>query len=662
MEFPYGKIFFEKGSIYGFENSSYNDEVPLPPGICGRRQQLGAYLQPCNRYGKGMSSNQDYPDYLSVQGSVRSSSHIDKVSDKFHDSQGSKYIIYKGERRHNNRNREELNDIDDIRIYSEIGDPTILSTTEQTGIEGFDQRVYVEGQLNSYKKDTNKESKHSPCSPCKIIVLITITAILLSSFGLGFYFFVLRNISTDENLTSSVTETTIKTMDTSTSVPDEKTTSSPTETSTAITIMDRTSTVPVSQPSTFVTITSGKASTEIFTNPDSSLTTPTDEEITSTKDISSSLAQSSTTQSYCSPTGNTILQLSPDQIANLGMYRSWFLHSCEADIGYPPGNLSIEIMKSGELEFRKLDVTIERSEDNKTSCEFHRKIEFGILFTSDMEKAIIRCKVMNKFFPDSSAFYSNNETILLIPGDACKDNTVSQSYRVHPTNCHYYIECQNKVPYGRACQYNYCFGIYTVETCSPCNDVTCPATNDSCANVIILQKKTVNITVHADQIVGLTSPRTSNLHTCTGNVGNPPENIEVEIRLTGDDNYQTIFPSYTTKTDTTVNCGITRVLKFWIGFTTAMYNATIRCKVTNDLNPDDSPAYSNPETLYLVSGDFCYQNYNGTIGNRYHHRSTCHRFVTCVGKVPYVNACPSSLCFSLEKDYCDNCPIVETCP
>ncbi|VDI58787.1 Hypothetical predicted protein [Mytilus galloprovincialis] len=219
-----------------------------------------------------------------------------------------------------------------------------------------------------------------------------------------------------------------------------------------------------------------------------------------------------------------------------------------------------------------------------------------------MEKAIIRCKVMNTFFQDSSAFYSNNETILLISGDACKDNTVSQSHRVHPTNCHYYIECQNKVPYGRACQYDHCFGIYTVEVCSNCNDVTCPATNDSCANAITLQKKTVNMTVHADQIVGLTSPRISNLHTCTGNVGNPPENIEVEIRLAGNSNYQTIFPSYTTKTDSTVNCEITRVLKFWIGFTTAMYNATIRCKLTNDLNPDDSPAYSNPEMLYLVSG------------------------------------------------------------
>ncbi|VDI83313.1 Hypothetical predicted protein [Mytilus galloprovincialis] len=226
------------------------------------------------------------------------------------------------------------------------------------------------------------------------------------------------------------------------------------------------------------TILSTDASTYSTTNSASVITTPThDQDISS--ESSSSQAPNTTIQMqpHCSPTGNTILQLSPDQIANLGTYRSWFLHSCEANIGYPAGDLSIEIMKSGDVEFRKLHVTIESSQDNKTSCEIHRKIEFGILFTSDMEKAIIRCKVINRFFQDSSAFYSNNETILLISGDACKDNTVSQSHRVHPTNCHYYIECQNKVPYGRACQDNYCFGIYTVEVCRPCNDVTCSATS-----------------------------------------------------------------------------------------------------------------------------------------------------------------------------------------
>lgn len=118
-----------------------------------------------------------------------------------------------------------------------------------------------------------------------------------------------------------------------------------------------------------------------------------------------------------SPTGSTVLKLNPHQIADHEDNIHWYMHSCEANVGNPAGNLSIEILKSGEMEFRKLDITAVTTEDKQTSCEIHRKIDFGIEFTSDMENAIIRCKLINKFFPDFPNFYSNNETVLLIPGN-----------------------------------------------------------------------------------------------------------------------------------------------------------------------------------------------------------------------------------------------------
>lgn len=117
-----------------------------------------------------------------------------------------------------------------------------------------------------------------------------------------------------------------------------------------------------------------------------------------------------------SPTDRIIFQLNPDQIADPEVSRNLLPHTCEAYVGYPAGDITIEILKSGEQEFRKLDVIIESTVDNRTSCEIHRKIVFRIVFTSDMEKAIIRCTVINKHFPDSPAFYSKNETVRLIPG------------------------------------------------------------------------------------------------------------------------------------------------------------------------------------------------------------------------------------------------------
>ncbi|CAG2222205.1 unnamed protein product [Mytilus edulis] len=255
------------------------------------------------------------------------------------------------------------------------------------------------------------------------------------------------------------------------------------------------------------------------------------------------------------------------------------ISSTQPDITQDINNLHPKTNVIRRAGVQKIRLLIDNTEDNNTSCEIHRKIVFRIVFTSDMEKAIIRCSVINKHFPDSPAFYSNNKTVFLIPGYACKDNTVFLSNHVHPTNCHYYIECQNKVPYGRACQYNFCFGIFTVETCSPCNDVTYRTVGSSCTNTTVVQQQNkVNMTVHSDQVVGLTAPRTSNLHSCSGYIGNLTGDMRIEIQLFGNDTYDTIRPSYTTITDTTVNCKIKRILKFWIGFTEAMYNATIRCR------------------------------------------------------------------------------------
>ncbi|CAC5391881.1 unnamed protein product [Mytilus coruscus] len=523
MEPQNEKISLEKRNVGSFGNSSYNQEFPPPPDSCGKQQDFHGYLQPINGNEKRISSNHDY---LIVQGSIRSNLPPDIVPDKLH---SWLHPVEKGESGNHCGNNKEFSDLDNC-TYSVIADSNI----KQEEVKAFPQIKYVEGRLNSQKNETNKPLKSLPCSSCKIVALVMITAIIITALGVGAYFLILRNYSKDEKTSSSLPSTSNKTMNTSTTV--------------SVTFG--------------TTVLSTEASIDTTTNSASMLTTPTQDQEVSSESISSQ-APSSTIQPHCSPTGNSILQLNPDQIADLAVYRHWLLHSCEADIGYPAGNISIEIMKAGDLEFRKLDVIIESTEDNITSCEIHRNIKFGILFTSDMEKAIIRCK------------------------------------------------------------------------------------------------KAVNMTVHADQIVGLTSARTSNLHTCTGYIGNLTGDIMVEIQLERNDNYQTIIPSYKTETDTSENCKIIRILKFWIGFTVAMYNATIKCKATNGLKPDDSPMYSNHEMLSLVSSDFCNQNFNGT--NRYNHPTNCKRFVTCEEKETYVHACPSRLCFSLEKDQCDWCSAVNTC-
>ncbi|XP_052105716.1 serine-rich adhesin for platelets-like isoform X2 [Mytilus californianus] len=470
---------------------------------------------------------------------------------------------------------------------------------------------------------------------------------------------------------------------------------------------------------------------------------------------------------------DAVLTLHPDQNADLA-YRRWLLHYCEADVGYPPGEIQIEILNQGEAEFTVLNVDIVTSNDNIGSCSLTKKVEFGIDFTANMDKATIRCSVKSTLYPENPVIYSNNDTVSLIPSDFCEGHNAS--YNPHPTNCNYYIQCLGDIEYGKKCQTSLCFGITQTEGCDHCFNAVCPSditttakpettvpvpsidvsctdssvllnsgptdivcvvntTSFSMINVtftkssgvdpslisriegdgrviytnfsdhIVVQyiSSTVTITIqnvscpyegfygvavdsgngltgrkegelsvtakpsgpldfklHPEQIAGLNTVRSTKLHSCTGGVGNPGGKIGVEILLDGDDNFQTYEPSFKSITDTHENCTITREFKFWIAFTAAMNNATIKCKITNDKYQTDPPINSKNETLALVPHDFCNRNYNGT--NRYHHPTDCNRYVTCVEKVGYVQACKQSLCFDPTIGACNFCETVNSCP
>lgn len=116
------------------------------------------------------------------------------------------------------------------------------------------------------------------------------------------------------------------------------------------------------------------------------------------------------------PSGLAELKLNADQIADLGTYRNWLHHYCEADTGYPGGELKIEILLEGENEFQIFNETQDVVvTDSTQNCAIRRTIKFGILFTSDMNGAIFRCGVINRIFGDDVLAYSNNETVSLIP-------------------------------------------------------------------------------------------------------------------------------------------------------------------------------------------------------------------------------------------------------
>ncbi|VDI22455.1 Hypothetical predicted protein, partial [Mytilus galloprovincialis] len=157
----------------------------------------------------------------------------------------------------------------------------------------------------------------------------------------------------------------------------------------------------------------------------------------------------------------------------------------------------------------------------------------------------------------------------------------------------------------------------------------------------------IDIKLHPEQIIGFTTQRIYNAHTCSGQIGNPAGKIEVEILLDGAINFQTVDPSYSSSTNDTDNCMVRQVFKYLIAFTSGMYNATIRCKITNNEFPSVPPIYSTNETLALIPQDFCNINYNGT--NDYPNPSDpCNRYVKCEENIPNGLACASGVCFNPE--------------
>lgn len=116
------------------------------------------------------------------------------------------------------------------------------------------------------------------------------------------------------------------------------------------------------------------------------------------------------------PNRDVTLQLHPDQIAGFNESRSWLNNSCLAKIGYPAGEIRISILKQGQIEFSSLDVHLyDITDSNTETCSIFRKMEFGILYSSEMDSAIIRCSVTNDLFPDASVIHSHNDTVSLVP-------------------------------------------------------------------------------------------------------------------------------------------------------------------------------------------------------------------------------------------------------
>ncbi|CAC5391889.1 unnamed protein product [Mytilus coruscus] len=175
------------------------------------------------------------------------------------------------------------------------------------------------------------------------------------------------------------------------------------------------------------------------------------------------------------PPGKPVLQLSVDQVIDLGFYRDTSVHSCTGLIGNPTKELVIEILYVNTTEYKEIPASVLKDlKRNKTTteCQNFEQIQFGLLFSSEMHDSKIRCRPSGNVNNDTIA----EESLILIPRDICSCGETG-SYRGHPGRCDSYVLCLAAdmiiYPWSRVCIDGHCRNSLT-GTCSlKCSDAVC---------------------------------------------------------------------------------------------------------------------------------------------------------------------------------------------
>ena len=104
-----------------------------------------------------------------------------------------------------------------------------------------------------------------------------------------------------------------------------------------------------------------------------------------------------------------------DQVIDLGFYRSGSENECEAEVGYPAGNLIIEVKYNNSTQFEEIPPIDISYVDNTTTpgnCSFRQILKFGMNYSVAMDNGKIRCRVNHPIFAE---IISDEKDLLLIP-------------------------------------------------------------------------------------------------------------------------------------------------------------------------------------------------------------------------------------------------------
>ncbi|XP_078310995.1 uncharacterized protein LOC111135241 isoform X2 [Crassostrea virginica] len=172
---------------------------------------------------------------------------------------------------------------------------------------------------------------------------------------------------------------------------------------------------------------------------------------------------------------------------------------------------------------------------------------------------------------------------------------------------------------------------------------------------VIMKVKPGNpkLTLHPDLLEG----QNDESHYCTGEVGRPPGNLEIQIKRSSDSDFTRYRPPNQKTTLSMVNsenCSSVTKLTFSVDLTSDRWtNVTVRCVVSGLASSNHTLGPQHSSSEYIVSSipsDFC----TNKTGDYYdYHPQGCPFYVRCVDGRPYGQVCAAqSLCMNPKIGTC----------
>lgn len=108
----------------------------------------------------------------------------------------------------------------------------------------------------------------------------------------------------------------------------------------------------------------------------------------------------------------------PDTIIDLGFYRGGNEHSCEGDVGYPPGMLVVEGKNRDASMYHEIaNIEYQRNTTKSEACSSMQYLSFGFAFYPQLDHGKIRCRVQNDHYVEYNGSFSTELDLVLIPSE-----------------------------------------------------------------------------------------------------------------------------------------------------------------------------------------------------------------------------------------------------